>query len=74
MVRLITKRLRRIHNAWHFRFNSNLVFTAQWFRLGDRVVHHLTRRYMHGRVQCPKGLKIEKSKCVLLYFENHCLL
>ncbi|EGR2993463.1 DUF3265 domain-containing protein [Vibrio parahaemolyticus] len=45
MVRLITKRLRRIHNAWHFRFNSNLVFTAQWFRLGDRVVHHLTRRY-----------------------------
>ena len=30
----ITKRLRRIPNAWHFRFALNLVFTAQWFRLG----------------------------------------
>ncbi|AVF60399.1 DUF3265 domain-containing protein [Vibrio diabolicus] len=42
----ITKRSRRIHNAWHFRFDSNLVFTAQCLRLGDRVVHHLTRRYV----------------------------
>ncbi len=40
----LTKRLRRIHNAWHFGFNSTLVFTAQWFRFGGRVVHHLTRR------------------------------
>ncbi|TXM29089.1 DUF3265 domain-containing protein [Vibrio parahaemolyticus] len=42
----ITKRLRRIHNAWHFQFESVLVFTAQWLRLGGRVVHHLTRRYV----------------------------
>ncbi|TBT83700.1 DUF3265 domain-containing protein [Vibrio parahaemolyticus] len=41
----ITRRLRRIHNAWHFRFALNLVFTAQCFRFGGRVVHHLTRRY-----------------------------
>ncbi|EGQ9799435.1 hypothetical protein FWP36_24295, partial [Vibrio parahaemolyticus] len=41
----ITRRLRRIHNAWHFRFALNLVFTAQWFRFGGRVAHHLTRRY-----------------------------
>ncbi|NOJ02112.1 hypothetical protein F0240_20265, partial [Vibrio kanaloae] len=39
-----TKRLRRIHNAWHFWFELALVFTAQWFRFGGRVVHHLTRR------------------------------
>jgi hypothetical protein len=44
----ITKRLRRIHNAWHFWFESALVFTAQWFRFGGRVVHHLTRRYVNG--------------------------
>ncbi|EGQ9095672.1 DUF3265 domain-containing protein [Vibrio alginolyticus] len=25
----LTKRSRRIHNAWHFRFALNLVFTAQ---------------------------------------------
>ncbi|QEL41862.1 DUF3265 domain-containing protein [Vibrio parahaemolyticus] len=42
----MTKRLRRIHNAWHFRFDSNFVFTAQWVKLGGRVVHHLTRRYV----------------------------
>ncbi|TOI32916.1 DUF3265 domain-containing protein [Vibrio parahaemolyticus] len=41
----MTKRLRRIHNAWHFWFVSTYVFTAQWLRLGGRVVHHLTRRY-----------------------------
>ncbi|EGQ9325840.1 DUF3265 domain-containing protein [Vibrio cholerae] len=28
----ITKRLRWIHNAWHFRFDSALVFTAQCVR------------------------------------------
>ncbi|HAS6208501.1 TPA: hypothetical protein I7182_21240 [Vibrio vulnificus] len=28
----ITKRLRQIRNAWHFRFALNLVFTAQWVR------------------------------------------
>ncbi|EGQ9468798.1 DUF3265 domain-containing protein [Vibrio parahaemolyticus] len=42
----MTKRLRRIHNAWQFQFESALVFTAQWVRLGGRVVHHLTRRYV----------------------------
>ncbi|EGR0930920.1 hypothetical protein EIC00_24555 [Vibrio parahaemolyticus] len=30
----ITKRLRGILNAWHFWFESALVFTAQWVRLG----------------------------------------
>ncbi len=45
---MLTKRLRRIHNAWHFGFESVLVFTAQLFRLGGRVVHHLTRRYVFG--------------------------
>ncbi|TOG58298.1 DUF3265 domain-containing protein [Vibrio parahaemolyticus] len=45
MSRPITKRSRRIHNAWQFWFEFALVFTAQWFRLGGRVVHHLTRRY-----------------------------
>ncbi|TOG41602.1 hypothetical protein CGJ01_23535, partial [Vibrio parahaemolyticus] len=41
----ITRRLRGILNAWHFQFDSVLVFTAQWFRLGGGVVHPLTRRY-----------------------------
>ncbi|NAZ98689.1 hypothetical protein GL181_20565 [Vibrio toranzoniae] len=34
--RYITKRLRQIRNAWHFRFDLNLVFTAQYFRRGGR--------------------------------------
>ncbi|EGQ9283835.1 DUF3265 domain-containing protein [Vibrio vulnificus] len=50
----MTKRLRRIHNAWHFRFDSALVFTAQWFRSGGCVAHHLTRRYVYLYF---KGLK-----------------
>ncbi|EGR2724499.1 hypothetical protein DUG83_24095 [Vibrio parahaemolyticus] len=33
-ARRITKRLRRIHNARHFQFDSALVFTSQWFRFG----------------------------------------
>ncbi|AUW38791.1 hypothetical protein AL464_24650 [Vibrio parahaemolyticus] len=41
----LTKRLRRILNAWHFRFESVLVFTAQWFSRVVCVAHHLTRRY-----------------------------
>lgn len=41
----ITRRSRGILNAWHFQFDSALVFTAQWFRLGGGVVHPLTRRY-----------------------------
>ncbi len=46
----ITKRLRGILNAWHFQFDSALVFTAQWFRLGGGVVHPLTRRYtLYGK-------------------------
>ncbi|RZP67163.1 hypothetical protein D8T45_07710 [Vibrio vulnificus] len=32
----LTRRLRRTPNAWHFRFDSALVFTAQWFRCGGR--------------------------------------
>ncbi|NOI16517.1 DUF3265 domain-containing protein [Vibrio hepatarius] len=43
---MLTKRLRRIHNAWHFRFDLALVVTAQWFRRGGSVAHHLTRRYV----------------------------
>ncbi|HAS8479456.1 TPA: DUF3265 domain-containing protein [Vibrio vulnificus] len=45
----ITKRSRRIPNAWHFRFALNLVFTAQWFRFGGSVAHHLTRRYEYQK-------------------------
>ncbi|TOH65782.1 DUF3265 domain-containing protein [Vibrio parahaemolyticus] len=45
----LTKRLRGILNAWHFQFDSALVFTAQWFWLGGGVVHPLTRRYGAGR-------------------------
>ncbi|OUJ33686.1 hypothetical protein BTR40_24245 [Vibrio parahaemolyticus] len=40
----LTKRLRRIHNAWHFRFKISFVFTEQWFRFSGRVVHPLTGR------------------------------
>ncbi|MDF9401782.1 hypothetical protein EYW48_21155 [Vibrio sp. 1180_3] len=43
-VQQLTRRLRRIPNAWHFQFGSALVFTAQWFRLGGGVVHPLTQR------------------------------
>ncbi|NVC43670.1 hypothetical protein FC653_21900 [Vibrio vulnificus] len=32
----ITKRLRRIPNAWHFQFDSALVFTAQCLRSGSQ--------------------------------------
>ncbi|TOB57904.1 DUF3265 domain-containing protein [Vibrio parahaemolyticus] len=42
----ITRRLRGILNAWHFQFDSALVFTAQWFKFGGGVVHPLTRRYV----------------------------
>ncbi|EIV8651565.1 hypothetical protein AL190_004575 [Vibrio parahaemolyticus] len=31
---MLTKRLRRIPNAWHFLFGLALVFAAQWFRFG----------------------------------------
>ncbi|TBT37303.1 DUF3265 domain-containing protein [Vibrio parahaemolyticus] len=41
----LTRYLRGIHNAWQFWFESTLVFTAQWGRLGGRVVHPLIRRY-----------------------------
>ncbi len=30
----LTRRLRRIHNAWRFQFKLNLVFKVQWFRFG----------------------------------------
>ncbi|QBN14198.1 hypothetical protein E2I22_08505 [Vibrio vulnificus] len=32
--RHITRRLRRIHNAWRFQFKLNLVFKVQWFKFG----------------------------------------
>ncbi|CAH8239553.1 conserved hypothetical protein [Vibrio aestuarianus] len=44
----LTRRLRQIRNARHFRFALNLVFTAQWFRLGGNVAHYLTQRYVLG--------------------------
>ncbi|EGR0923797.1 hypothetical protein EIB96_14320 [Vibrio parahaemolyticus] len=47
----MTKRLRRIRNAWHSRFALNSVFTAQWFRFCGSVAHHLTRRYMQWRTK-----------------------
>ncbi len=43
----ITKRLRQIRNAWHSRFESALVFTAQWVRVSGGVAHYLTRRYVN---------------------------
>ncbi len=30
----LTRRLRRIHNAWRFQFKLNLVFKVQWVRYG----------------------------------------
>ncbi|TON86939.1 DUF3265 domain-containing protein [Vibrio parahaemolyticus] len=46
----LTKHLRGIHNAWQFWFESALVFTAQWVRLGGCVVHPLMRRYtLYGK-------------------------
>ncbi|TOA19294.1 DUF3265 domain-containing protein [Vibrio parahaemolyticus] len=42
----MTKHLRGIHNAWHFRFDLVLVSTAQWLRSGGSVVHPLMRRYV----------------------------
>ncbi|TOI27781.1 DUF3265 domain-containing protein [Vibrio parahaemolyticus] len=50
MSTVLTKRSRRIHNAWHFQFELAFVFMAQWFRLGGSVAHHLTRRYIHSEV------------------------
>ena len=41
----LTRRLRQIRNARHFQFALNLVFTAQWFKLGGNVAHYLTQRY-----------------------------
>ena len=32
-------------HARHFGFTLNLVFMAQWFRLGGNVAHYLTLRY-----------------------------
>ncbi|RZR03400.1 hypothetical protein D8T43_22515 [Vibrio vulnificus] len=49
----LTKHSRGIHNARQFWFELALVFTAQWFRLGGRVVHPLMRRYVffqHQRI------------------------
>ncbi|MCS0338966.1 DUF3265 domain-containing protein [Vibrio diabolicus] len=40
----LTRRLRRIHNAWHFWFDSALVFTHNGLGLVVGVVHHLTQR------------------------------
>lgn len=40
------KQFKQIRNAWHFWFESVLVFTAQWFRCGGRVAHYLIGRYV----------------------------
>ncbi|TBT54294.1 hypothetical protein D5E77_27490, partial [Vibrio parahaemolyticus] len=55
----LTRRLRWIHNAWQFCFESALVFTAQLVRSGGRVVHHLTRRY----TLYEESLKIQVKNC-----------
>lgn len=60
----ITKRLRRIHNACQFWYESALVFTAPWLRLGGRVVHHLTRRYVYLYF---KGLNVLGSSSLSLW-------
>ena len=52
----ITKRLRQIRNARHFRFALNLVLTAQWFKFGDGVAHYLTQRYTYGDICGKKSL------------------
>ena len=41
-------KFKQIRNAWHFRFESALVSTAQWFRLGGGVAHYLIWRYVNG--------------------------
>lgn len=65
MTSYITKRSRRIPNAWHFGFAFNFVFTAQWFRLGGSVAHHLTRRYV-SEYLCL--IKLANNELVLVRF------
>ncbi|TPA20965.1 hypothetical protein DXJ84_24690 [Vibrio parahaemolyticus] len=40
------------------------MFTAQWFRFGGCVVHHLTRRYVYLYF---KGLKVLGSSSLSLW-------
>ncbi|RTZ13456.1 hypothetical protein EJ063_20080 [Vibrio aquaticus] len=48
-------KFKQIRNAWHFWFESALVSTAQWFRLGGSVAHYLIWRYVYLYF---KGLKV----------------
>ncbi|CAH1588793.1 hypothetical protein THOB06_480007 [Vibrio rotiferianus] len=57
-------KFKQIRNAWHFRFESALVFTAQWFRLGGGVAHYLIWRYVYLKF---KGLKVLGSSSLSLW-------
>ncbi len=37
-----------------FLFWLSFVFTVAWFKLGGRVAHYLTRRYIFGEAVCLK--------------------
>ncbi|TFH88904.1 hypothetical protein ELS82_25335 [Vibrio ouci] len=54
----ITKRLRRIPNAWHFRFDSTLVFTAQCFRFGGQRCSPLNAALCLLEIQRLKGFRL----------------
>ncbi|HAS8533572.1 TPA: hypothetical protein I7745_22080 [Vibrio vulnificus] len=51
MENIANKRLRQIRNARHFQFALNLVFTAQWFRLGGQRCSLLNAALCNKRVQ-----------------------
>ena len=44
LKKMPNNKFKQIRNAWHFRFESALVFTAQWFSLGGSVAHYLIWR------------------------------
>ncbi len=45
VLQCANKQFKQIRNAWHFWFESILVFTAQWFRGGGSAAHYLIGRY-----------------------------
>ena len=63
----ITKRLRQIRNARHFRFALNLVFTAQWFRLGGRRCSLLNAALAVQTLQVSNELIFNKIIAYILF-------
>lgn len=65
------KQFKQIRNAWHFWFESVLVFTAQWFRCGGSVAHYLIGRYIYIvpiylKIKCVKLVThVQRSEAVL---------